>query len=204
MAIRNVIFDIGNVVVPWDPHAIARSALGDERVSDPDFRSPFAGSETWIAVNRGEHSLEEARALFVKRHNLDNDDIDRLYDALFESMVLIEGTVPLMRELDSAGYRLFALTDNVHEIVAHLKKRHDFWELFEAAAVSAELGFLKPDPRIYQHVLETGSLDPSETLFFDDVIGNVAGAEAVGMVARVFTDAATARSDLIELGVKLT
>ncbi|WFL78445.1 HAD family phosphatase [Altererythrobacter arenosus] len=201
MPIRNIVFDIGNVVVPWDPHAIVRDALGDERVDQPGFRSPFARSETWIAVNRGEHSLEEAKPLFIERHGLADDEVDRLYQALFDSMVLLEGTVPLMRDLAAAGHRLFALTDNVREIVAHLRRRYDFWDLFEHAAVSAEIGVLKPDPRIYQHLIDAGSLDPQETLFFDDLPRNVAGAEAVGMIGRVFTTAQAARCDLAQLDV---
>ncbi|ABC64470.1 HAD family hydrolase [Erythrobacter litoralis] len=203
MPIRNVVFDIGNVVVPWDPKGIARRALGDERVDAPGFAHPFAGSDVWLAVNRGEHSLAEAKPLFVEQHDLASEEIDALYQELMESMVLLDGTVPLMRELKAAGLRLFAITDNVHEIVAYLKDRHDFWTMFEHAAVSAELGVLKPDARMYRHIIEEGALEPGECLFFDDVPRNVEGAEAVGMLGRVFTDAARARADLRDLGVRL-
>ncbi len=203
MEIRNIVFDIGNVVVPWDPHGITRTALGDARVDDPEFRSPLVASPTWLAVNRGEHSLEVAKQRFMAEHGLTSSEIDRLYAVLMDSMVLIEDTQMLMQELVDAGYRLFAITDNVREIVAHLKARHDFWPMFEYAAVSAELGLLKPDARIYRHLLEEASLIPSESVFFDDVPANVAGAEAVGMVGRVFTDANTARGDLTALGIEL-
>jgi HAD superfamily hydrolase (TIGR01509 family) len=67
--------------------------------------------------------------------------------------------------------------------------------------VSAELGVLKPDKRMFLHVIEAGSLQPQECVFFDDVAANVAGAEAVGMHGRLFTDALRARTDLLELGV---
>lgn len=201
MPIRNIVFDIGNVVVPWNPDAIVRDALGAERVEDPGFRSPLSGNSIWLAVNRGEHSLEDAKGHYIAQHGLTGAEVDRLYEALFASLVLIEDTPPLMRELHAAGYRLFAITDNVHEIVAFLKERYDFWSMFEHAAVSAEIGTLKPDPAIYRHLLDAGDLEPGECLFFDDIPANVAGAEAVGMVSRVFTDAQAARSDLAELGV---
>lgn len=201
MPICNIVFDIGNVIVPWDPEGIARRALGKERVEQPDFMHPFAGSAIWLAVNRGEHSLEEAKHLYIAEHDFSGEDVDALYQELLDSMVMLDGTEPLMRELVAADYRLFAITDNVHEIVAHLKERHDFWPMFEHAAVSAELGVLKPDPRMYRHVIEAGALEPGECLFFDDVPRNVAGAEAVGMCARVFTNARQARTDLRDLGI---
>ncbi|GAA4048738.1 HAD family hydrolase [Parerythrobacter jejuensis] len=203
MPIRNIVLDIGNVVVPWDPDGIVRTALGDERMADPGFRSPLAGSAIWLAVNRGEHTLAEAKPMFVKEYQLTPAEVDRLYTSLMESMVLIEDSQALMHELVAAGYRLFAITDNVHEIVAHLKERHDFWPMFEHAAVSAELGVLKPDRRIYEHLLSAAALSPADCVFFDDVPANAAGAEAVGMVGRVFTDAAAARVDLAELGITL-
>nr|WP_282099687.1 HAD family phosphatase [Qipengyuania qiaonensis] len=163
----------------------------------------LSGNPLWLALNRGEYTLAQARAIYIAEHGFSEDEVDRLFESLFASFVLIDGTVELMHELRGLGARLFAITDNVHEIVAHLQREHDFWPLFEQAAVSAELGVLKPDPRMYRHVLELGAIDPTETLFFDDVARNVAGAEAVGMHARVFTDAAKARVDLRELGVDI-
>ena len=203
MPIRNVIFDIGNVLVPWDPHGIVRTAFGDERVGQPGFRSPLAGNQLWIAVNRGEHTLAEAKNIYVEEQGFAPADIDALYTALMDSMTLMDETDALLRELADAGYRLFAITDNVNEVVALLRERHGFWRYFEAAAVSSELGVLKPDPQMYRHVIESGSLEPGECLFFDDVPANVAGAEAVGMHARLFTDAMQARAELAELGIVL-
>ena len=201
MPVRNVVFDVGNVIVPWDPHGIVKAAVGDERMGEAEFVSPLSGNPIWLAVNRGEHSLEEAKHLYMAQDGLTSGEVDAVYRELMASMVLIEETFVMMQELAAEGYRLFGITDNVHEIVAHLKERHDFWPMFEHVAVSAELGVLKPDPRMYQHVLEAGSLAAAECVFFDDVARNVEGAKAVGMEAFVFTDAAQARRDLATVGV---
>ena len=202
MAIRNIVFDIGNVVVPWEPHDIVREAFGSERAERPDFRSPLAGNPVWLAVNRGEHTLAEAKQLYVAEQGFEPEEIDRTYEILFERMRPMDDSVALMRELAAADYRLFAITDNVREVVAHIAANHDFWAMFEHASVSAELGVLKPDPRMYCHLLETASLEPGECVFFDDVAANVEGAQAVGMVAHVFTDAQGARADLQVLDVR--
>lgn len=203
MPIRNIVFDVGNVLVPWDPVGIEATALGAARVEADGFMPPLRGNPVWLAVNRGELSLEQAKAVYVREQGFSPEDIDALWEALFASFPLITDTRALMDELKFAGYRLFAITDNVHEIVAQLKRDHDFFDLFEAAAVSAELGFLKPDPRIYRWLLETGGIAAGESVFLDDVQRNVDGAKAVGMEARLFTDAATARADLRSLGVRL-
>ncbi|MEO0690207.1 MAG: HAD family phosphatase [Pseudomonadota bacterium] len=203
MAIRNIVFDVGNVLVPWDPAGIEAWALGAVRVEADGFVPPLRGNPIWLAVNRGEHSLEEAKQRYVAEQGFAPSEIDALWEALYASFPLMVETRALMDELKEAGYRLFAITDNVHEIVAQLKRDYDFFDLFEVAAVSAELGFLKPDPRIYQWLLETGGIEASESVFLDDVQRNVDGAKAVGMEAFVFTTAAKAREDLRALGVCL-
>lgn len=203
MPIRNVVFDVGNVLVPWDPAGIETRAFGEERLTEESYVAPLRGNPIWLAVNRGELSLVEAKQQYVADNGFAPAEIDRLYEALYTAFPLLSDTRVLMDELKEAGYRLFAITDNVHEIVALLKEAHDFWPLFEVAAVSAELGFLKPDPRIYQWLLDTGGIEASQSVFLDDVQRNVDGAKAAGMESVVFTTAAKAREDLRSLGVSL-
>lgn len=201
MAIRNIVFDIGNVVVRWDPAHIVRQAFDD---ADPDpahLLSLFSGNATWLALNRGELTLDAARHAYRDQFNWSEQRADQFFDAIFASLDLLPGTVSLMSRLSDRGYRLFALTDNVHEIVAHLQSRHSFWPMFEGAAVSAEIGHLKPDPTIYRHLLDTYALVPQETVFFDDIAANVHGAHHVGMHACQFVTADQAERDLVQLGV---
>lgn len=202
--IRNVVFDIGNVLVRWDSRGIVEAAFGvsgDE--AHARWHALFVEADIWRALNRGEHTEAGAKRAFVEAGHLSHDEAERLFAALYESLHLLEDTPPLMERLAAAGYRLFALTDNVREIVAHLSDKHEWWAMFEGVTNSAELGCLKPDPRMYRHVLETNGLAAEETVFLDDMPGNVAGARAAGMHAFVFTDAAQAERDLRSLGVAL-
>jgi putative hydrolase of the HAD superfamily len=202
--IRNVVFDIGNVLVRWNPRGIVEAAFGlSGDAADARLRQLFAETDIWRALNRGEHTEAGAKAAYVDEGHLTEAEAEALFAALYDSLHLLEDTPPLMERLAAAGYRLFALTDNVHEIVAHLSGRHEWWAMFEHVTNSAELGVLKPDPRIYAHMLDTNGLVPEETVFFDDMPGNVAGAQAAGMHAFVFTDAAQAEADLRSLGVAL-
>jgi putative hydrolase of the HAD superfamily len=204
MTIRNVVFDIGNVLVRWDSLGIVETAFG---LSGEDAHARrhalFAQTDIWRALNRGEYTEEEAKRAYVEAGHLADHEADALFAALYESLHLLEDTPPLMERLAAAGYRLFALTDNVREIVAHLEDRHAWWAMFEGVTTSAEIGCLKPDPRIYRHLIESNGLEPGETVFLDDLPGNVEGARAAGMHAFVFTDAARAEADLRSIGVEL-
>jgi len=131
-------------------------------------------------------TAEEARSLFF--HVTDHQ-------------ILIEGTDALACRLKAAGYRIFALTDNVREIVAFLKERHTFWDIFEGIVVSAEVGMLKPDPAIFRYTLEKFGLAAEETVFIDDYPRNVDGAASVGIQARLFTTAVRCEEDLRDLGL---
>ena len=202
--IRNVVFDIGNVLVRWDPLRIVETAFGlSGDAATARRQALFGESDIWRALNRGELSEPEAKRTYVAAGLLNADEAERLFAEIYAGLHLLTDTPPLMERLEAAGYRLFALTDNVHEIVAHLSREHPWWASFEGVVSSAAVGCLKPDPRIFRHLLDEHRLEPQETVFFDDLPDNVAGARDAGMHAFVFTDAAQAEADLRSLGVEL-
>lgn len=198
--IRNIVFDIGNVVVRWDPTLITARAFGEAEATDAFVQSIF-GHPLWLQLNRGEITEAEAKLAYCALLKREPDHLDRLFFHIKDSLDLVPGTVELMERLVGAGYRVFALSDNVREIVLYLRQRHDFWRHFEGVVISAELGFLKPDPRIFDHLLQSFALRPEETVFLDDVPRNVEGARAADMHAIQFTDIARAEADLAVLGV---
>ena len=203
MAIRNIVFDIGGVLIGWDPPGIVGRTFGGADASRERVLELFSNCDIWLALNRGELTQAEAMEAYRRDHAMSEEEVERFFAEIFACLELIAETPPLMRRLSAAGYRLFALSDNVREIVTHLRARDDFWHLFEGTVISAEVGVLKPNPAIYEHLLDTHRLVAKETVFLDDVERNVAGARAVGMHARLFTDVAQAERDLAELGIVL-
>jgi len=199
--IRNIVFDIGNVIVRWDPPLTCARTFGEAEATPDVVRSIFA-DPLWYQLCRGEITEVEAKRAYGDRLGHDPAQLDQLFFHIKEHQELIPGTVDLMERLVTAGYRVFALSDNVREIVLHLRAQYDFWKHFEGVVISAELGFLKPDRRIYEHLLYSFDLKPEETIFLDDVLGNVEGARAVGMHAIQFVDAERAEADLATFGVK--
>jgi putative hydrolase of the HAD superfamily len=198
--IRNIVFDIGNVVVRWDPQLISARAFGEAEATAKLVRSIF-GDPLWYQLMLGEVTEADAKRCYCDRLGRDSAQLDQLFFHIKDHQELIPGTVDLMERLVQADYRVFALSDNVREIVVHLRARYDFWRHFEGVVISAELGWLKPDPRIFGHLLKSYGLVPEETVFLDDVLRNVEGARAVNMHAIQFTGAEAAEADLTALGV---
>jgi putative hydrolase of the HAD superfamily len=201
--IKNVIFDVGNVFVQWSPTEIVQRCFDLPKGSDENllraealFRNPL-----WRSLNRGELTQREAEQAYQAQFGLSAEQTRTLFFHITDHQELIDGTEEIARRLRKAGYRVFALTDNVLEIVAHLKSRHQFWTLFEGAVISAEIGMLKPDPAIFRHATEKFNLLAEETVFLDDVKANVDGASSIGMKARLFTTPSRCVEDLQALGL---
>ena len=201
--IRNVVFDVGNVFVRWSPPEVVRRCFDlapgsaeNLKRAEALFRSPV-----WLRLNLGHLSQQEVEHFYQTELGLTAEQARDVFFHVMDHQELIEGTVTIARGLKAAGYRVFGLTDNVHEIVKHLRARHQFWELFEGCIVSAEVGMVKPSLEIFRHLLDTFKLTAAETLFFDDFQVNIDGARAVGIEARLFTTPERCEQDLRALGL---
>ncbi len=199
--IRNVVFDIGNVLVRWSPQEIIKLTFGANADIPRLSRDIFLG-ETWRQLNCGEINEAQAALKFQAELGFSAAQTDAVFYYVKHTQCPLYGSVELVKRLKLAGYQVFALTDNLHEIVAFLKQQYDFWSLFEGAVVSAEEGCMKPSEAIFSILLERYDLDPSQSVFLDDVASNVAGAKRVGMQGVVFENAAQAYEALQGLGVK--
>ncbi|MFA0543281.1 HAD family hydrolase [Vibrio sp. 10N.222.52.B7] len=200
--IKNVVFDVGNVIVRWAPLEIARLTFGDTEELESRARSIFQ-STIWMDLNKGFLTESEAKLRYQQELDLSPLECDRLFYYVKQTQILLHGSVELIERVKSAGYGVYALTDNVVEIVEYLKNTYQFWALFDGSAVSAELGMLKPQPEIYQALLSNYGLKASETVFIDDMPYNVEGARSLGMAAIQFTDAVQCENSLQALGVNL-
>jgi putative hydrolase of the HAD superfamily len=201
--IKNVIFDVGNVFVTWSPNEIVERCFALPRGSDENLRRAQAlfRSSLWMSLNRGELTQREAEQAYQAQFGLSDEQTKTLFFHIMDHLEIIDGTEEIAHRLRKSGYRVFALTDNVSEIVAYLKNRHQFWTVFEGTVISAEIGILKPDPAIFRHAMEKFNLLAEETVFFDDVKANVDGASSIGIKARLFTTPGRCVEDLQALGL---
>ena len=194
-----VVFDLGGVLIDWNPRYLYRKLFdGDEQAMEAFLTNVCTPS--WNLQQDAGRPLSEANAVLVESHPGHRAHIEAWGPRFDEMMAgLIQGTVDVLAELRAAKKPLFALSNWSEETFDFALQRFEFLQWFDAIVISGKLKLIKPDPRIYQHLLDTHRLTANETVFIDDAPHNVAGAAAVGIHALHFTDPATLRGDLVAL-----
>ncbi|RUR13500.1 HAD family phosphatase [Legionella sp. km772] len=205
MKIKNVIFDVGNVIVRWSPTHIVEKTFPEYNSHQHQFFiEEIFKSDTWIKLNLGHISEEDAKLKFISKIDLlDQKSADILFDHIKLTQELIPGTTNIIKILHKNGYRLFALTDNVKEIVVHLQNRYDFWKYFTHTTVSAHIGLMKPNKEIFDYTIQKNNLLPNETVFIDDHLPNTMAAASFGLHTILFSDSISCLEELGRLGVNI-
>ncbi len=199
MRIKNIIFDIGNVIVRWAPlDAIAK--VFPEHDPEEFFQRI---RPTWIDLNLGKLNINEAILIYQNQFMFPQKQLMQLMHEFTVSQTPIPGSRELLEKLKNLGIALYSITDNVKEIMEYHKTHSNFLHYFEGVVVSADVGVLKPDERIYRHLLEKFALEAAESLFIDDTMINVEGALALGIQAFQFKDTKSCEKSLLDLGIKL-
>jgi 2-haloacid dehalogenase len=196
-AMTTVVFDLGGVVVWWDPVPAVAAAVGEERAQ----RFVHGGAFDFDAWNHAQDAgrpWADAEAEATARHPELAEEV-AAYRTNFALSLrgLVPGTVEILRDLRERGVRLVALTNWSAETIPHLHEAFpDVVALFDDIVVSGVEGVAKPDPEIFE-VLAGRLGHPLEgTFFVDDSCRNVESAGRAGMDAVHFTDAATLRKEL--------
>ena len=200
--VTTVVFDVGNVLVRWDPKRLYARLFPDP--AKRDWFLETICTEDWNReMDRG-RPFAEGVAELVARHPEWEAEI-RAWDENWHEMVPgeIPGTVAILERLRALGIPDYSITNFSREKFAEARERFPFLKGFRDTVVSAHERLLKPDPAIYRVLLERNRLDPGACLFVDDSAANVAGARAVGMAAVVFTSPERFAADLAAHGVAL-
>ena len=194
-----VVFDLGGVLVDWDPRYLYRRLLPEPEV---DTFLDEIGFADWNHAQDAGRSWAEGVAELVAAHPHQQALIEA-YPARYPETMrgAIDGTVTILRALHRRGVRLVALTNWSAETFPHARAAFGFLDLFDGVVVSGEEGLAKPDPRIFATAAERYRLEPARTTYVDDSSRNVAAARGLGFDAVLFTDPETLRDDLIRRGL---
>lgn len=199
--IKNIVFDMGNVVIRFDPTAFIDrfgvSAEERELLLREVFRSP-----EWVMMDRGTLTDEQCADILCPRLPEHLRDIARKLIAFWDRPILeTEGICPLIEELKGLGYGIYLLSNASC-------RQPDYWQrvpasrFFDGTLISYSVKLVKPMPEIYEKFFETFSLKREECFFIDDSPANVEAALYVGMPATVFhNDTARLRRELRAAGV---
>ncbi len=202
--IKNIIFDMGNVLKGFDPQYFIRKLGIDGEDAVLLYRHVFHSLE-WARMDRG--SLTDAEAVTRMCQHIPQRlhwAVEQLVCHWDEPILPMEGMEALVAELSAAGYGLYLLSN------ASLRQR-EYWprvpgsEYFQATFISSEHKLVKPQPEIYREMLDTFQLNPEECVFIDDSPANIEGAFFCGIPGIVFHGGAKElRRELAAMGVRIS
>jgi 2-haloacid dehalogenase len=191
-----VVFDLGNVLVDWDPLPAIAAAVGE------DGATAFLSAEDFDFF-RWNHQLDSGMTFAEAQTQVARDFPHwhphvLAYREHFEKSLLgeLDGSVAVLVDLDENGISLFALTNWPAELFSYARERFEFLQRFDDVVVSGEEGVAKPDPAVFRILQQRVSRPLDQCVFVDDRQVNVDAAAAAGMDALLFTTPARLRSDL--------
>ncbi len=199
--IENIIFDLGGVLIDWNPRYLYRKVFDDEERMEW-FLCNICTPE-WNDQQDAGRSFAEATRELVERHPEWKEPIEAWYSRWTETIGgPIRPTVEILSDLKNSGsLRLYALTNWSAETFPWALENFPFLQWFDGIVVSGVERTRKPFPEIYRILLQRFSIEPRQSLFIDDNSKNVMGARELGIQAIHFKDPETLRQDLTSFGV---
>lgn len=197
---KNVIFDIGGVLIDWNPRHLYSKLLPDDAAIEAYLKE--IGFDEWnLALDAGGRwgpATKELSERFPHRRELIEAAHLRWHEMLPGA---IDGTVVILEKLAEKNVPLYAITNYSSEKWAETLARFPFFRHFRDIVVSGDEGIVKPDPALFRLFLDRNGLSTGSCLYIDDKPENVEAAQAVGIHAIVFEDPEKLEDDLTRLGI---
>jgi putative hydrolase of the HAD superfamily len=191
--IRNIIFDLGNVLISFRPEEYLIKNNYPE-AKRKIIHSDIFGSNEWLLLDNGDISTREAIDSIVGKSSLRRQEIALIFNRRTEIMSPVHNNAQLVPELKKGGYRLYYLSNFPADIFDEVKSSYAFFKYFDGGIISGIVRYSKPNPEIFNLLLEKYGLSASECFFIDDHEENILVAESLGMKG-FFTSGSTNISD---------
>lgn len=197
--IKNIIFDFGGVLIDWNPIYLYRKVFDDESKMY-DFLDNICTSE-WNVQQDAGRSLAEATELLQAKHP-DHKEMIGHYYSRWEEMLggTIKENVRVLKLL-KPRFPIYGLTNWSAETITIAYERYDFFELLNAIVVSGDEKLIKPDPKLYQILLDRYKLKADESLFIDDNLKNIETAQKMGFQTIHLTENTNLEKEVKDLGL---
>ena len=200
--INNVVFDIGGVLLDWNPRHLFRKVFESEEEMEW-FLSNICTYE-WNVQQDGGKLFSVATAELSEKYPEYSDKIAMYYGRWTEMLGgEIDGTLKIFRALKSAGMPLYGLSNWSHEAFPVAYERYDFMKEFDGLVVSGYEKLLKPDHAIYKVLIDRYSINPSESVYIDDNKPNAEAARELGFHSIHFLSPDKLREELRVLGLEV-
>ena len=199
--IKAIIFDLGNVLIDWNPAYVFDPMFDDEVRKNYFFQNIC--TPDWNEEQDAGRPIKQATEELVAKHPEWKDYIEAFYGKWTDMLGgPIQKSVDIFRELkEKEQYKLYALTNWSAELFPIALERYEFLHWFDGRVVSGEEKMRKPFPKFYQVLLDRYELKPEQTLFIDDSLRNIKAAEELGIVSIHFKSSVQLREELKKRGV---
>lgn len=178
--IKAIIFDFGNVLLEWNPRNVYQRYFPDDPEGMERFFEEVNFADWNLQQDKG-RPFAEGVAILSQQFPHHSHLIQAYHDHWVESVGgSIAGTVRILEQLKQAGYSLYGLSNWSAETFPYARKKYDFLDLLDDIVISGEVGYIKPDPEIFQIILEKIGRPAQECLFIDDSLTNINQAQKMG------------------------
>ena len=195
--VTGVIFDLGGVVLRWNPDEILRNFYADDTLRAATKRDVFQHAD-WQDLDRGTLLERDALQRFHERTGRPLEEMAALWQAARDSLQPIPETLEILEELMARDVPLYCLSNMPATTADYLRAKFSFWKSFRGIVISGEIKLLKPDPKIFTYIAERFDLSPRETVFIDDHLPNIEGANRLGFKTVLFENPRQCRQALKE------
>jgi len=199
--IKAIIFDLGNVLIDWNPAYVFDKLIEDEEKRKHFFENICTAD--WNEEQDAGRPIKQATEELIAAHPEWKEAIEAFYGRWIEMLGgPINETVEILRQLKQSGhYKLYALTNWSAETFPTALEMYDFLHWFDGRVVSGEEKMRKPNPLFYQILLDRFKLKAEETLFIDDSARNINAAEQLGINGILFHSPQQLEKDLKKTGI---
>ena len=194
--IKNVIFDLGKVLINNDPSEYLRKyGYGEEKYQA--LLDAIWTDSLWGDMDIAKYeSFKDIIEIYVEKHKELEHELRRFFaEDWMELYVAYDDTVKFYNEVYEQDYDIYLLTNFSKDGYEYISNKFDFFKKAKGAVVSSHLKIAKPDIRIYQYLLETYNLNPDECIFIDDSVANIKAAKELGIHGIVYTDIESLRNE---------
>ena len=200
MHFQTVIFDLGGVLIDWNPRYLYRKLMKSE--TEIEYFLSHICTPAWNAEQDAGRPFREGVAVLQARYP-QYADLIAAYHLRWEEMLgeAIGESVKVLRQVKNTGRRVYALTNWSAETFHPTRKRFSFLGEFEGIVVSGEEKIAKPNPALFEILLQRYGIEAAQAVYIDDSAENIATAKRLGLHAIHFQDAAQLRRELHACGV---
>lgn len=189
--LKNIVFDLGNVIATFDPHEIYYRFTNSEKEAMELYQYLYE-SGLWWALDRGVDLEDVIDGMKKNSPEHYHHAIERIIHEWIDVLEIDKNMVQYIEFLKSKGFNIYLLS-NISKQFYSFKEKNPVFELFDGIYVSADSQLIKPDHEVYHDFINKFKLDPNESIFIDDRLENVEGASECGFHIYHY------QNDLVEL-----